>query len=298
VIRLAIRVKREQAELVLAELLTLSPAGVEEQAVGAESVEFAVYGAPGELPSLPDLDAVVGDALVEVSAREIADDWQERWKQFHKPVLVASSEPRAVCSLHVRPPWEAAHGGEHVRELVIDPGQAFGTGAHATTRLCLELLLELAARPAARGPLLDIGTGSGVLAIAAALVGFAPVLGLDNDSESVRAAAANSQANAVMIETRRLDVRSEPLPWLHAPPRGAPLTATANLLRPLLLDLARALKGASALPAEMILGGLLAHEVDEVAEAYAAAGLREHERRQDGEWAALWLSSGRSAGVG
>ncbi|HXP29368.1 MAG TPA: hypothetical protein VN804_06400, partial [Solirubrobacteraceae bacterium] len=87
-IRLAVRVHREQAELVLAELLELAPAGVEEAQVGEDMVEYAVYGAPGELPGLPDLKAAAGDALVEISTSETADDWQERWKQFHPPVLV------------------------------------------------------------------------------------------------------------------------------------------------------------------------------------------------------------------
>ena len=146
-IRLAVRVAAEQAEMVLAELLELAPAGVEELQIAPDMVEYAVYGAPGELPSLPDLQAVAGEALVEISTTEIAEDWHERWKLFHRPILVS---PPTAClqtlpALHVRPPWEAPseRSGAPVRELVIDPGQAFGTGAHATTRLCLELLLEL-----------------------------------------------------------------------------------------------------------------------------------------------------------
>ena len=76
------RVRREQAELVLAELLELAPAGVEEVQVGEGTIEYAVYGAPGELPSLPDLNVAVGDVLVEVSTSETSDEWQERWKRF------------------------------------------------------------------------------------------------------------------------------------------------------------------------------------------------------------------------
>ena len=85
-IRLAVRVSREQAELVLAELLELAPAGVEEVHGEGGTVEYAVYGAPGELPDLPDVRAVVGEALVEISTSEIPDDWHERWKQFHRHV--------------------------------------------------------------------------------------------------------------------------------------------------------------------------------------------------------------------
>ena len=87
-IRLAVRVQRAHAEVVLAELLELAPAGVEEAQIGEQTIEYAVYGAPGELPSLPDLKAAAGDALVEISTSETADDWQERWRQFHHPVLV------------------------------------------------------------------------------------------------------------------------------------------------------------------------------------------------------------------
>jgi ribosomal protein L11 methyltransferase len=174
---------------------------------------------------------------------------------------------------------------------VIDPGQAFGTGAHATTRLCLELLLELAAREPPKGPLLDVGTGSGVLAIAAARLGFAPVVGVDHERESIAAARRNAAANGVAIELRRLDLRSEPLPAMDgggpAGPR-APVVV-ANLLRPLLLDLARTLPRA---PRHLIAGGLLAGELDEVTDAFGARlGLRELRRRRSGEWAAAWLGA-------
>ncbi|MGZ4274774.1 MAG: 50S ribosomal protein L11 methyltransferase, partial [Solirubrobacteraceae bacterium] len=86
-IRLAVRVHRRQAELVLAELLELAPSGVEEVEVGLDVIEYAVYGAPGELPAVPDLKAAVGGAYVDVSTREIADDWAERWRSFHRPLV-------------------------------------------------------------------------------------------------------------------------------------------------------------------------------------------------------------------
>src|SRR5215469_15371823 len=154
-LRLAVRVRREQAELVLAELLELAPSGVEEVAIGERVIEYAVYGAPGELPAVPDLRAAAGGAYVDVSTGEIAGDWAERWRSFHRPLVIGDR-------LTVRPPWEPP--GETALDVVIDPGQAFGTGSHATTRLCLELMLEL--EPA--GSFVDLGCGSGVLAIAAA----------------------------------------------------------------------------------------------------------------------------------
>jgi ribosomal protein L11 methyltransferase len=265
-IRLAVRVRRDQAELVLAELLDLAPGGVEERDDG-DVVEYAVYGAPGELPALPALRAAAGEALVEVATTEVADDWDERWKAFHAPVEIGG--------LRVRPPWDPPRDG--LIDVVIDPAQAFGTGAHATTRLCLELLLGL--EPG--GALVDVGCGSGVLAIAAARLGWAPVLGVDHDPEAMRATTANAAANGVGIEARRHDL-------LRDGPAPSGPTVLANLLRPLLLRVA-ADGFAGATPEVLIASGLLAHEGDEVAAAFARHGLREAQRRRDGEWVALLL---------
>src|SRR3954451_25009134 len=121
-IRLALRVRGDDAELVLAELLELAPAGVEEVDLGGGVVEYAVYGAPGELPDLPDLQAAAGGALVEVRTSEGGDDWAEPRAGFHQPVLIDHR-------LLVRAPWHTGSEGAPP-EVVIDPGQAFGTGAH------------------------------------------------------------------------------------------------------------------------------------------------------------------------
>ncbi len=293
-IRLAIRVARADAELVLSELLELAPAGVEEVAGVADTVEYAVYGAPGELPSLPDLRAMSGSALLEISTSEIPDDWHERWREFHRPVLVEAPRSAdggaALAGFRIRPPWEPASTAleQAVREIVIDPGQAFGTGGHASTRLCLGLLLERAGAEPARGPLLDVGTGSGVLAIAAASLGFGPVLGLDNEQESVEAAAENARVNGVELEVRGFDLRHDQLPWVDREKEWQGTVVLANLLRPLLLELANVMPQA---PSQLIAGGLLREEVDEVAAAFAERlGMCELERRGEGEWAAVWLS--------
>jgi ribosomal protein L11 methyltransferase len=276
-LRLAVRVRQEQAELVLAELIELAPSGVEEVSLGDGVVEYAVYGAPGELPSLPDLRATAGGALVEVVTSEVADDWSERWREFHRPVVIEGR-------LTVRPPWEPA--GDTPIDLVIDPGQAFGTGAHATTRLCLELLLGLGLGPGpASGSFVDLGCGSGVLAIAAARLGYAPVLALDNDPASVEATADNARVNGVSLQVARLDLRSQDVP--------AAGTVAANLLGPLLRGWAALLRdGSGAVPERLIASGLLTHEADGVAEAFAAVGLREVGRRESGEWGALLLERG------
>jgi ribosomal protein L11 methyltransferase len=273
-IRLAVRVSRADAAGALAELLAFSPAGVEEIERDDDTLEYVLYGAAGELPSVPTLTARVGAALVEISTSEIADDWAWRWRAFHQPIEIAGT-------LYVRAPWHppAEHTG--LLDLVIEPGQAFGTGSHATTRLCLQLLVELARGGEARGPLLDLGTGSGVLAIAAAKLGFAPVSGVDHEAESVAAARANADANGVTLQCLRLDLRSDELPF-------AP-TVTANLLGPLLVELAARLREP---PSLLIASGLLRDQLDEVAGAFAARlGMRERARRHDGEWSALVLEA-------
>ena len=136
-------------------------------------------------------------AFGEVRADDVAADWEERWRDFHRPVRVGK--------LWIGPPWETPPEG--VEAIVVDPGRAFGTGGHATTRLCLELLDGLE-----RGSLLDVGCGSGVLAIAAARLGFAPVLAVDHDPAAIEATRRNAEANGVELELRLVDVLSEPLP--------------------------------------------------------------------------------------
>ena len=255
--------------MVLAELLELSPSGVEEVELPGEQVEYALYGAPGELPTLPDLRAAAGSALVEVSTSEIADDWSERWRQFHTPLVLGDA-------LGVRPPW--APPAETGVDLVIEPGRAFGTGSHATTRMCLELMLSL--DPA--GGFLDVGCGSGVLAIAAAALGWEPVLAVDNDRVCLETTQSNALANEVGLEVRLFDVRSDAIPG------GFELLA-ANLSSPLLIKLAERMP---APPPLVIASGLLVEELDRVRAAFAEGGMSEQACRTLGGWAALLFAGG------
>jgi ribosomal protein L11 methyltransferase len=273
VIRLALRCREDHAEGVLAELLEVAPSGVEE--VSAPSgrkgvVEFAVYGAPGELPDLGAFEARAGDAVVEVSTEEVPDDWDERWKRFYFPVLVAGR-------IYVRPPWEepAQRGG--VEEVVIDPGGAFGTGTHPTTRMCLELMLE-AGKPRGRS-FADLGCGSGVLAIAAAKLGFDPVWGVDADRAAIDESDRNGRANYVELELLRMDLRRGPAPV-------ADVTA-ANLTAPLLEAVLRGWADRGEGPGTLIASGLLRDQADRVADALSPAGLSERKRLVSGDWAAI-----------
>ncbi len=273
-IRLAVRCRPEQAELVLAELVELVPGGVEEER-GADYVEYAIYGPPGELPDLPDLRAAAGEGLVEIETTEIPDDWADRWRDFHEPVVIAGGR------LVVRPSWEDPHEGDQV-DIVVDPGRAFGTGGHATTRSCLELLLALADRGFAAGPLADWGTGSGVLAIAAAKLGWEPVIGCDHEQAAVEAAAANAVANSVVVAVERLNLRE------RTPPQAP--TIVANLTAPLLVPLIeRMVAGEIAVPDRMVVSGLLRSERDRVVASCESAGMAVEEEVGSGDWAALSL---------
>jgi ribosomal protein L11 methyltransferase len=269
-IRLAVRCRPQDAELVLAELTVLAPNGVEEER-GAGYVEYAIYGGEGELPDLGEVEAAAGTGLVEVTATEVPDDWADRWQDFHEPVLVGGR-------LWLRPSWRPPR--EDMVDVVVDPGRAFGTGAHPTTRLCLELLLELAAAGEAEGPLSDLGTGSGVLAIAAAKLGWGPVTGFDHEPAALEAAAANAAANGVELRLERANLREtvpEPAPYV-----------VANLTGPLLTTVAA---GLTRPPRALVCSGLLASELDPVAAAFAATGLAESERRSEGDWAALRMTA-------
>jgi ribosomal protein L11 methyltransferase len=170
-------------------MLALFPEGFEESERGDELVLSAYTDARGE--------GRMAAAFGEVATSDVPTDWQERWKRFHRPV--------SAGGIWIVPPWEEPP--RSADSVLIDPGRAFGTGAHPTTRLCLELVSAL--EP---GSLLDIGCGSGVLAIAAARLGFAPVIGLDSDPHAVEAARANATANGLVLEFERADARVEPLP--------------------------------------------------------------------------------------
>jgi ribosomal protein L11 methyltransferase len=166
---------------------------------------------------------------------------------------------------------------------VIDPGHAFGTGAHPTTRMCLELLCELADAGAASGQLADLGTGSGVLAIAAAKLGWAPVIACDHELAALDAARANAAANATELALLRLNLRAEP------PPAAA--TVVANLTAPLLTELAPRLaeRREAGEPRAVVCSGMLASELGTVTGRLVAAGLIAAEHRAEGDWAALLL---------
>jgi ribosomal protein L11 methyltransferase len=184
-----VRVPLERAEEARAALLEFAAHGFEERDLPG-MLELAVYGGL-------EVEQALRASFVEVSSERVEPGWEDNWRAFHRPVEIGR--------LWVGPPWEEAPEG--LLPVVIDPGGAFGTGAHPTTRLCLELLQKL--EPAS---LLDVGCGSGVLAIAAARLGFAPIMALDNDPEAIEATLTNAQANGVSLDVRLADVLAASLP--------------------------------------------------------------------------------------
>jgi ribosomal protein L11 methyltransferase len=188
-------------------MLELFPEGFEE--VDSDgTVELVAYTDPGGEERL-------WHAFGGARAQDVAADWRDRWKAFHRPVRIGP--------LWIGPPWEDLP--PDAMAVVIEPGRAFGTGAHPTTQLCVELLLELE-----RGSVVDLGCGSGVLAIAAAKLGYAPVLALDSDEHAVEATRANARANGVELRAEVADVVAGELPRTDV--------ALANITRPTLEELA------------------------------------------------------------
>jgi ribosomal protein L11 methyltransferase len=172
-----------EAEIARARLLALEPAGFEEEDGGAD-VELAAYvDSEGE----ERLRAVFG----AVTSLPVEEGWEDRWRAFHRPVRAGG--------LWIGPPWEVPPAGEVA--VVVDPGLAFGTGAHPTTRACIELLAGLK-----RGSLLDAGCGSGVIAVAAARLGFEPVSAVDVDPVAVEVALETARRNGVEITAWVSDV--------------------------------------------------------------------------------------------
>jgi ribosomal protein L11 methyltransferase len=175
-------VPADRAEEARGEWLERFPEGFEEVERGAE-VELAAYTEDDPPPG----------ATVE----NVEPGWEDRWREFHRPVRVGP--------FWVGPPWETPP--HDVVPVVIDPGRAFGTGAHPTTQLCIELVAELA--PVS---LVDVGCGSGVISIAAALLGFEPVTAVDVDPAAMDATVRNAAANGVTLDVRELDATTDPVP--------------------------------------------------------------------------------------
>ena len=258
VVRLSIRVHADRADTALADLLPLLGRGAEERDLGA-SVEYAIYLPEGEVPPADAIRRLAGDALVGTLIEPVPEDWDRRHLEHLRRIEVAG--------LTIRAPWLDGDPGD----LIIDPSTTFGAGTHESTRLSLELLTGV--EPA--GALCDWGAGSGILAVAAARLGWDPVIALELDPDARTVIEANAKANGVRVDARTADL-------LAGEPPDAP-TVVANLPPALHGGVAPRCRADRVLAA-----GFLTRYADDVAALYAP--LREVRRAVDGEWSALELA--------
>jgi ribosomal protein L11 methyltransferase len=202
------------------------------------------------------------------------EDWAEAWKA-HFPVL------RVGRRLVIRPTWRRHRSEPDDVVVALDPGMAFGTGLHPTTRLCLALVEDLADRGLLAGArVLDVGCGSGILAIAAARLGAASVLGVDPDPIAIESTAANARRNRLV---RRVRARHGSIPSGNRPFD----VVLANLIASLLVELAPRLRDELAPGGTIVASGIFVDREDEVGRAFDGVGLRVAGRRAEGDWVAV-----------
>lgn len=257
--RVSVRVPSVAAEELRAAFVALAPQGFEEREA-AGGVELALYV---DADRLENVQARLPGASVE----PVPDGWEDAWRVFHRPVDIEG--------IWIGPPWEIPPDPAHA--VVIDPGRAFGTGAHPTTRACLEMLLDF--EPA--GGFADLGCGAGVLAIAAAQMGFAPVFAIDHEARSVEATVHNAERNGVTLQALQLDlltVDPPPAPTIAA---NMPPDVHRRVAARLAPDVVR-----------VIVSGVTTEELDDVLAAYARAGLEPVDDR-GGAWRTVLLERPR-----
>lgn len=282
----------------LARLLGAQP--VIESQPGKAAAQAAVY-LPGRLPEWRKTRRALREAVeqirncgLDVGRARIQrrwlrrEDWAEAWKRHFTPLRIGRA-------LLIRPSWSRARPRRGQAEVVLDPGLSFGTGHHPTTEWCLRELVRLRKTGQAQA-FLDIGTGSGILAIAAAKLGYRPVRALDVDAAAVRVARANARANNVASAVRIL--RAD----LSALPRRAVErfdVVCANLTTPLLLKERRRIVAHLKADGALVLAGILQSEFASVVRAYGELGLRLSRARRRNEWQSgtfVRRAAGRRAG--
>jgi ribosomal protein L11 methyltransferase len=263
VLELTLRVGAGEAEEVLDAVLPALPGGVHVREEG-EAVLLTIAATAGT-PDEKELRRLVGSRLIDLTAAEASDDWRERRLARYEPLIVAER-------FLLRPDWAPQGEDEGLIEIVLEQGPAFGTGLHPTTQACLGTMAEAEAG----GSFTDVGCGSGVLSIAAAKLGWSPVVAIDIDPNSVRIARGNADRNDVEIEVRLVDVAAE------APP-GAE-TLVANVPPAVQLALAERL---DATPSLLIASGFKPDEIPAMTSAWGRRGLSLADEVRANEWSVL-----------
>jgi ribosomal protein L11 methyltransferase len=253
--------------------------------------ELVVYTRPDALEGLGELTARLAEQLsldltLVPTVRE-DDDWRDTWKQFYAPILFGHPDQGALL---LRPSWIERRPGDPALELVLDPGRAFGTGQHETTRLCVDAMVELAAAGRRPTKIVDLGCGSGILALAAARLFPAAqrIVAVDNDPEATETTRENAEHNQL---GERLEIFTGTALEL-----GDDFDLILANIRPsVLIPIADQLARRLAPGGLVMLSGILGEEAEDVLAAYTALGLRLHLRRDLNEWCALILSPGDPA---
>ncbi len=231
----------------------------------------------GVLDAAPGGNA--GQEGITWSCSELADeDWSETWKAHFKPLRVGRH-------FLVAPTWEPVHPGPEDLLILIDPGRAFGTGHHETTRLCLEWLEtrareQSAERDHAPRSLLDVGTGSGILAMGAALLGFENIVGIDNDPEAVEVAVPNIELNGLTGKIRVSCASVEDV-------QGSFDVVISNIQSMPLIRMSETMVSRVRDGGRLALSGILAEQAEEVRDAYEKRGASFIGEDADGEWVLL-----------
>ena len=285
-LRLAVATPAAMVEAVSDLLTVLSEGGVE---IGVEKgglVEvagfFPLTGDPDRvaapvLERLGEIFALYGEPLPAPGLKVLADqDWATAWQHYFKPLEI-------VRGLVIKPSWEEFQPDPGTRVIEMDPGQAFGTGQHESTRLALELV-RARLRERTFGRALDVGTGTGILAMGVATLAGIPVEAIDNDPTAVEAATANVRANRLEDLIR---VSATPLAALPGPYPLIMANIVHDVLAAMVTDFARLLPPGGVL----VLAGLLrGWQEDNMTRLCSRAGLAPLERRSEGEWVALALA--------
>jgi ribosomal protein L11 methyltransferase len=281
---ISVEVPTEHADAVSSFLFDQGTAGVEQEDGNTTALLRAYFDGEPPHRALRRFCAQLagGSAAAappRINVRRLPDtDWTQRWKQEVQPLTVGTS-------LYVCPSWNAEPPPGRAA-IVIDPGMAFGTGHHATTRACL-LLLEEVTRSSRVRRALDFGTGSGILAIALARLGVGEVVAIDNDSTALEIAAANASRNGVLgaVEfTSTLEGVTGPFDLI-----------VANLYSNLLAAEAVRMRDRLAAAGTLICSGFLEEDEPRVRDAYGRLGFVTRRRVQEGDWVSLALGRGGAA---
>jgi ribosomal protein L11 methyltransferase len=266
--RAALALRADAAEAVIDVLLDLLPHGIREREDG-DAVEVVIYDSP---LTIAQLETIAGPALLApIAVEDVPGGWRERRARESRPLEIAGR-------IHLRRPWDAPPASG-LLDVVIERGRGFGTGSHPTTAMVLELLCDTEPQ----GPLVDLGCGSGVLSIAAAKLGWNPVVGLDYDMAAVEEARANVAENGVEATIEGADLR------IDAIPEAAVALANVNPLAIHALIAPRIPASVGMLVASGLVGG----EVAGALELYAGVGLIERRRLERHGWAAIELRRAR-----